>query len=197
MAYEGPDPARPYRKTPGASSGCPGCFLAAGEGFERRRRAAPQDRDVPTRSPPTGRQPLGDDIVRVRIHDPCGKRKEAGKSSLPLHFGSGRRIRTLTYRVRVCCATLTQSRYRFAAFTARMLLYAKDVRLSIPGPQIFSFRLNNTASISSPKWRSGCTRGPVRRKIPSNRRREKVAPLPLFPRQRAFYRRYAPRVRLT
>ena len=40
-------------------------------------------------------------------------------------LGSGRRIRTLTYRVRVCCATLTQSRYLFAALAERRCYYSK------------------------------------------------------------------------
>ena len=43
----------------------------------------------------------------------AGINKEKPRNRLVPGFplGSGRRIRTLTYRVRVCCATLTQSRY--------------------------------------------------------------------------------------
>ena len=40
------------------------------------------------------------------------ERKKTGNSTFPVFFfGSGRRIRTLTYGVRVRCATITQSRY--------------------------------------------------------------------------------------
>ena len=40
------------------------------------------------------------------------ERKKTGNSTFPaFFFGSGRRIRTLTYGVRVRCATITQSRY--------------------------------------------------------------------------------------
>ena len=39
------------------------------------------------------------DKCRIRLVDKFG-----------IYHGSGRRIRTLTYRVRVCCATLTQFR---------------------------------------------------------------------------------------
>ena len=40
------------------------------------------------------------------------ERKRTGNSTFPVFFfGSGRRIRTLTYGVRVRCATITQSRY--------------------------------------------------------------------------------------
>lgn len=40
------------------------------------------------------------------------ERKKTGNSTFPaFFFGSGRRIRTLTYGVRVRCATFTQSRY--------------------------------------------------------------------------------------
>ena len=40
------------------------------------------------------------------------ERKKTGNSTFPVFFfGSGRRIRTLTYGVRVRCATFTQSRY--------------------------------------------------------------------------------------
>ena len=37
--------------------------------------------------------------------------KKFDKSKLVEFFGSGTRIRTQTYRVRVCCATFTQFRY--------------------------------------------------------------------------------------
>ena len=41
-----------------------------------------------------------------------GRKRKSPGTYWPQGFldGSGRRIRTLTYRVRVCCATLTQSR---------------------------------------------------------------------------------------
>ena len=46
------------------------------------------------------------------------ERKKTGNSTFPVFFfGSGRRIRTLTYGVRVRCATITQSRY-IALFAA-------------------------------------------------------------------------------
>ena len=49
-------------------------------------------------------------------------------------FGSGRRIRTLTYRVRVCCATLTQSRYFsvfvFVRVTRTGIIISQDLNLS-------------------------------------------------------------------
>ena len=46
------------------------------------------------------------------------ERKRTGNSTFPVFFfGSGRRIRTLTYGVRVRCATITQSRY-IALFAA-------------------------------------------------------------------------------
>ena len=46
------------------------------------------------------------------------ERKKTGNSTFPaFFFGSGRRIRTLTYGVRVRCATITQSRY-IALFAA-------------------------------------------------------------------------------
>ena len=42
--------------------------------------------------------------------------------------GSGRRIRTLTYRVRVCCATLTQSRYVVCCTRKRRCYYSRTTR---------------------------------------------------------------------
>ena len=52
----------------------------------------------------------------------------------PVVFGSGRRIRTLTYRVRVCCATLTQSRYFsvfcFARVARTGIIISQDLNLS-------------------------------------------------------------------
>ena len=58
---------------------------------------------------PQSSEPI--EIVRVRI-----PRTALQKNTLVLYrtrvlFGSGWRIRTLTYRVRVCCATFTQTRY--------------------------------------------------------------------------------------
>ena len=50
-----------------------------------------------------------------RVELPAGRRNPKKKHLLNrcFFFGSGRRIRTLTNRVRVCRATLTQSRYFF------------------------------------------------------------------------------------
>ena len=45
-------------------------------------------------------------------------------------FGSGRRIRTLTNRVRVCRATLTQSRYFFVALASTNVIIANCAELS-------------------------------------------------------------------
>ena len=59
------------------------------------------------------------------------ERKKTGNSTFPVFFfGSGRRIRTLTYGVRVRCATITQSRYiaLFAALcrSANITYYSRN-----------------------------------------------------------------------
>ena len=59
----------------------------------------------------------------------CEKKKKRDNRSC-LAFGSGRRIRTLTYRVRVCCATLTQSRYTRAALISADAIIAKRWKMS-------------------------------------------------------------------
>ena len=59
----------------------------------------------------------------------CEKKKKRDNRSC-LAFGSGRRIRTLTYRVRVCCATLTQSRYTRAALISADVIIAKRWKMS-------------------------------------------------------------------
>ena len=59
----------------------------------------------------------------------CEKKKKRDNRSC-LAFGSGRRIRTLTYRVRVCCATLTQSRYTRAALISAGVIIAKRWKMS-------------------------------------------------------------------
>ena len=73
-------------------------FLAAGEGFDLRCGAG--HLGLPYAPRHMAKRP------RVRIQyakKSCPKRQDL--------FGSGRRIRTLTYGVRVRCATFTQSRY--------------------------------------------------------------------------------------
>ena len=59
----------------------------------------------------------------------CEKKKKRDNRSC-LAFGSGRRIRTLTYRVRVCCATLTQSRYSRSALISAGVIIAKRRKMS-------------------------------------------------------------------
>ena len=69
--------------------------LAAGEGFEPSARGA---------------ESAIEKYVRVRIPPHTDKEKTARPGWDRLFLGSGRRIRTLTYGVRVRCATFTQSR---------------------------------------------------------------------------------------
>ena len=52
-------------------------------------------------------------VVRILYHDV--KKKRRHRKWVSSLFGSGIGIRTPTYRVRVCCATVTQFRYRFSA----------------------------------------------------------------------------------
>ena len=56
--------------------------------------------------------------VRILLENAKAARPLVGLLSL----GSGRRIRTLTYRVRVCCATLTQSRYIIFRLTTYIII---------------------------------------------------------------------------
>ena len=58
------------------------------------------------------------------------KKEKTSRLLLTSRFGSGRRIRTLTNRVRVCRATLTQSRCFFCAVLSQgqVLLYQTDTK---------------------------------------------------------------------
>ena len=53
-------------------------------------------------------------ISATESRSPANKRKKTPQGCLS-SFGSGTRIRTQTYRVRVCCATFTQFRYCFTS----------------------------------------------------------------------------------
>lgn len=64
-------------------------------------------------------------------------------------FGSGRRIRTLTNRVRVCRATLTQSRYFAPAIAGTNDIIAGSQRMSIP----FTKKMEIGQSLRRPRKR--------------------------------------------
>ena len=54
-----------------------------------------------------------------------------------LFYGSGTRIRTQTYRVRVCCATVTQFPNMFAVLSTAFTLYTHFIDLSTTFYKIF------------------------------------------------------------
>ena len=58
---------------------------------------------------------FGQMMLRVPRKRSCARKKADTNEKIQLKrvgfFGSGTRIRTQTYRVRVCCATFTQYRY--------------------------------------------------------------------------------------
>ena len=80
--------------------------MKAGVLIWQERRIRPALRGRPPRVAICPRHIAKGPRVRILLENAKAARPLAGLLSL----GSGRRIRTLTYRVRVCCATLTQSR---------------------------------------------------------------------------------------
>ena len=99
----------------GSAPGAPGAGAAAAVAGTTHRSSTPNSKVVRDGCPSQS---------SIRSAGRRGEKKN-GASDLLAPSGSGRRIRTLTYRVRVCCATLTQSRYLIGRARKRRCYYSK------------------------------------------------------------------------
>ena len=115
-------PSRPaYKRRAGRSTACRPCIDSPA--LRSRRREGRPARRKPLSAPSRGKtqrqSTFGENANATFPRQKClnHAKKERTATFRLRFFGSGRRIRTLTYGVRVRCATITQSRY-IALFAA-------------------------------------------------------------------------------
>ena len=109
-------PSRPaYKRRAGRSTACRPCIDSPA--LRSRRREGRPARRKPLSAPSRGKtqrqSTFGENANATFPRQKClnHAKKERTATFRLRFFGSGRRIRTLTYGVRVRCATITQSRY--------------------------------------------------------------------------------------
>ena len=88
----------------------------------------------------------------VQSNSSAVKRKEKNRPSsdgLFFSFGSGTRIRTQTYRVRVCCATFTQ--FRCIKFRIRLMLMHQHTEFAARGRAIGNYACWRCRKLTSPR----------------------------------------------